>query len=375
MDRIINSIMNIFSDYVFQNGARLKNRFVVAPMTTYSSNEDLSLSKEEEIYFEARGKTFGMVITPATAINKDGQAFPNQLSIKDKSYLSSMQSLANSIKKGGAKAVLQLHHGGRMSPPNLFENQDIVSASPIKAERDYLVKPRQLLKKEVYQIIDDFASATQLAIEAGFDGVELHGANTYLIQQFFSPHSNQRTDEFGGTIAKRMTFPLFLIDKVLEAKKHYGNKEFLVGYRISPEELENPGIRLEDTERLIEEIIKKDIDYIHLSLGEYNQSSIRNLNKPDTIIKRISNIVKGEKPIIGVGQIDSLEKALDAIHLGFDLLAIGMASLADPDFVKHLEEDKKPIKEFSNKSLLPKPLLKNLHRWRNLEDRGYTFKI
>lgn len=365
--------MNLFNTFVFENGTVLKNRFVMAPMTTYSANDDLTLSIEEEKYFKARGKNFGMVITQATAISKHAQAFKNQISIKDESYLPSMKRLAKAIKSGGAKAVVQLHHGGRMNALNLFDNQDIVSASAVKAERENATLPRALSNEEVYQLIDDFVNATKLAIKAGFDGVELHGANTYLIQQFFSPHSNQREDEFGGTLDKRMRFLLLLIDRVVKAKKQYADKVFIIGYRLSPEELENPGIRIEDTLELIKELNKKEIDYIHLSLGQYNQSSMRNKNDQEMIIKKIVN-TSNVKPIIGVGQIDDLEKAKDAYSLGYSLLAIGMASLADPDFVKHLENNIKPKKTLDQLSLLPQALYERLHMWRGLEDRGFHFK-
>ena len=90
-------------------------------------------------------------------------------------------------------------------------------------------------------------STTRRAIEAGFDGVEIHGANTYLLQQFFSPHSNRRDDQWGGSLEKRMNFPLAIVDAVKQAVAKHAKAPFVVGYRISPEEGTNPGITLEDT--------------------------------------------------------------------------------------------------------------------------------
>ncbi|MDA3931391.1 MAG: NADH-dependent flavin oxidoreductase [Tenericutes bacterium] len=361
-------------NFEFDNGIKLKNRFVVAPMTTYSGNKDLTLSDEEEKYYAKRGQSFGMVITAATAISKHAQAFTNQISIQDESYLPSMKRLASTIKQGGAKAILQIHHGGRMNATDLYEDQDIVSASAIKAERKNAPTPRALKTEEVYDVIDDFAHATKLAIEAGFDGIELHGANTYLIQQFFSPHSNRREDEFGGSLEKRTKFSMLLINQALDMRTKYANKEFIIGYRLSPEEYEDPGITIEDTLYLIDKIIKKDIDYIHLSLGKYNQSSIRNSEDEEPIISKIKSVVKGKTPIIGVGQIDGLSQAKDALKLGFDLLAVGMGSLADPHYPKHLKNGQAPKKEINEESLLPKPLFERLHKWRGLEDRGYQIK-
>lgn len=364
---------DIFS-YKFKNGIELRNRLVVAPMTTYSGNDDLTLSQDEELYYRARGKQFGIVITAATAISKHAQAFSNQISIKDESYLESMKRLANAIKSGGAKAILQLHHGGRMNQPGLYEGQDIVSASSVKANRENLVKPRALETHEVYQIIEDFASATKLAILSGFDGVELHGANTYLIQQFFSPHSNIREDEFGGTINKRLKFPLELVSKILQTREEYANRDFLIGYRLSPEELETPGITLGDTDILVENLVRFDIDYLHLSLYKYDQTSLRNSEDKTLIIDRIKKIVNDAIPIIGVGQISSLNEVEDALEKGYDLLAVGMASLADVKFVDNIKNKKNPKKIIDSDSLLPKNLYNRLCLWKNIEEKGYKIK-
>jgi 2,4-dienoyl-CoA reductase-like NADH-dependent reductase (Old Yellow Enzyme family) len=364
----------IFSEFTFGHGAKMRNRLVLAPMTTYSSNDDLTLSIEEEIYYNSRSKHLGMVITAATAVSKNAQAFENQISIRDERYLDSMQRLATSIKKEGALAVIQLHHGGRMNVPNLYPNQDIVSASAVKANREYAVTPRALRTSEVYDIIDDFVNATRLAIKAGFDGIELHGANTYLIQQFFSPHSNQRTDEFGGSVEKRLTFASILIDRVIEERKQSGKDDFIIGYRFSPEEIESPGITLDDTLLLVDMLAQKDLDYIHVSLGNYKQTSIRNKKDQEPIITKLKNVVNYRVPIIGSGGLESQADILDALELGYSLFAIGMIAIADKDVGKKLEEGTLPSKVISKDSLLPTPLYNRIKKWRGIEDRGYQVK-
>ena len=365
---------NPFKEYKFKNGAKLRNRFVLAPMTTYSSNDDLTVSDEENIYYNARAKQFGMVITGATAVSKNAQAFDHQISIKDEGYLESMTKLATSIKKEGAKAVVQLHHGGRMNQPGLFPDQDIVSASAIKAERANCATPRELKNSEVYKIFDYFTNATKLAIKAGFDGVELHGANTYLLQQFFSPHSNRRTDEFGGTREKRARFILELVDRVVQVKKEFAKKDFIIGYRFSPEELENPGITLEDTLYLVEQLSRKKIDYLHISLSEYKQSSTRDKTDKVPIITQIKKRIRNSIPIIGVGRIETVEDVASCEKLGYDLYAIGFASLADPEIVDHLKLNGFGNKNITSKSLLPQRLYSRLRMWVADSNRGYTIK-
>lgn len=361
----------IFDEFTFPNGTKIRNRLCLAPMTTYSSNNDLTLSDEEEVYYNSRSKGMGMVITAATAINKHAQAFQNQISIRDIRYLDSMKRLATSIKKEGAKAILQLHHGGRMNQPNLYKNQDIVCPSPVKANREYTVTPRELRTSEIYDIIDDFVSATKLAIEAGFDGVEIHGANTYLVQQFFSPHSNQRDDEFGGSLKKRLRFPIGLTKRLLRARQHANREDFIIGYRFSPEELENPGITIQDTLLLVDELCKLEIDYLHISLGTYQQTSMRTPSDTLPIASYILQTINHRKPLIGVGGLDSKEKINDAISMGYDLIALGLIALSDLDVVDHLYQDLPLSKTISKESLLPTPLFERLHKW-NLESKGYT---
>ncbi len=353
----------IFEEFTFGHGAKLHNRLVLAPMTTYSSNVDLTLSDEEEIYYNSRAKGMGMVITAATAVSKNAQAFENQISIRDNRYLESMTRLANAIKKEGAKAVVQLHHGGRMNQPNLYPNQDIVSASAIKATRDYTVTPRKLKTSEVYDLIDDFTNATILAIKAGFDGVELHGANTYIIQQFFSPHSNRRTDEFGGSVEKRMTFPLRLVDRVLDIKKKYGTPDFIIGYRFSPEELESPGITLNQTMRLVDELASKDIDYLHISLGNYKATSIRNKDDQTPIVTKLNNVINNRVPLIGVGHLRKREDFDDALNYNYDLLAVGMIALSDKDVVEKLKNNEIPSTTFRREDLLPTPMFNRIKKY------------
>lgn len=364
----------IFKEFMFPHGKIMRNRVVLAPMTTYSSNDDLTLSDEEEVYYNSRSKHIGMVITAACAVSKNAQAFKNQISARDERYLDSMKRLAHSIKKEGALAVLQIHHGGRMNVPGLYPNQDIVSASSVKANREYAVVPRELRTSEVYDVIDEFVNATRIAIEAGFDGIEIHGANTYLVQQFFSPNSNQRNDEFGPDLLKRLTFPLTLIDKLIELKRKLKKKEFIIGYRFSPEELENPGITLDDTLVLVDNLIRKDIDYLHISLGSYKQSSMRDKEDEESIVTKISNVINRRVPFIGAGGIESLEDIEDAFKIGYDLVALGMITIADKDTVLKFKNNEEPSKVISKESLLPTPLYKRIKSWKGIEKRGYSVK-
>ena len=185
----------LFQPLTFNNGATLPNRLVLAPMTHWASHEDGTASEAEIDFVASRSKGLGMVITAATTVHPTGRAFdgePNAIRAED---LPGLRRLAQSIQAKGAKAVLQIHHGGRMCPPELVPGGEPLSASAVAPVREGAVTPREMTELEIEETIAAYGEAARRAVEAGFDGVEIHGANTYLIQQFFSPHSNRRTDK------------------------------------------------------------------------------------------------------------------------------------------------------------------------------------
>lgn len=181
--------------FTLPNGVTIKNRIVLPPMTEQMAFEDGSVTLEEINYMQQRAGGVGLFITPVAYINKEGKGFEGQLGVEDDSKIPGLAKLAHAIKARGAKAILQIFSAGRMTNSLITRGLQPVSASSIPAPRQGSETPRELSGNEVINLIRDFAQATRRAIEAGFDGIELHGANTYLLQQFFSPHSNRRTDE------------------------------------------------------------------------------------------------------------------------------------------------------------------------------------
>ncbi|AKU79451.1 NADH-dependent flavin oxidoreductase [Spiroplasma turonicum] len=326
----------------------LKNRFVMAPMTNMMSFCDGEVTDNEINYYSLRSKEVGMVITAAAYINKEAKTWEGQLSISEDSMINSLSLLSESIKINGSKAILQIFHGGRMSNSKVLKGLRPVSASEVSAIRTNSELPRSLSLKEIYSVIDDFKKATIRAMQSGFDGVEIHGANTYLIQQFFSPHSNRRSDDFGGTIEKRYKFIDLLVNELIELKNIY-NKDFIIGYRLSPEEYEEPGIRFEDTLFLVDKLSEKDLDYIHISLSNYNQvsKSFNYLKRP--MISYIYELINNRTKLIVVGGIKTINDLENSLMYS-DLVAIGKPLITDPNFVsKILDNKEKDINFHLNK--------------------------
>lgn len=330
---------DLFTSYTLPNGVELKNRIVMAPMTNYSANPDGTVSDAEVNYYVRRSKGVGMVVTACTYVTPNGKGFDGEFAGDRDEMIPSFQRLASAIKAEGAKAVLQIFHGGRLCPPELVPNGDIVSASDVPVERTGAISPRALTETEIEEIIDAFGETTRRAIEAGFDGVEIHGANGYLIQQFFSPHSNRREDRFGGSLEKRMTFPLAIVDKVKSVVEKHATSPFIVGYRFSPEEPETPGITMADTLALVDALANKGLDYLHVSLSEFFSTPRRGVDdltktRIDYLLEKIDNRV----PLIGVGSIYTAEDARKAFETGVPLIALGRELIIDPDWVQKVAE-------------------------------------
>ncbi|ARJ51548.1 NADH-dependent flavin oxidoreductase [Staphylococcus lutrae] len=326
----------LFEPLELPNGATVRNRFVLAPLTHTLSNEDGTVSDVELEFVTSRSKDVGIAITAASYVNKEGKAFPGEPSISKESDIDGLRTLAQKMKEGGAKAVVQIHHGGAKSLPELVPNGDVKAPSAISTVgfgKDTTHDARAMTDEEVATMIKDFGKATSLAIKAGFDGVEIHGANHYAIHQFTSPHYNRRTDQWKDCLA----IPHAITDEVLSVARSEGPKDFIVGYRFSPEEAEEGGLTMDITERIVKALIEKPIDYLHVSLMALH-SKIRSGQYEGQ--KRIDLILKwmqGRMPLIAVGAVFNAEDARSGIEAGVPLIALGRGLLFDQDFIRKIK--------------------------------------
>ncbi|MCM3676271.1 NADH-dependent flavin oxidoreductase [Peribacillus simplex] len=328
----------LFESFNLGEKLEVKNRLVMAPMTNFSSNPDGTVTDAEVNYYERRSSGVGMVITACTYVTANGKGFHGEFGGDQDELIPSLSRLASAIKAKGAKAILQIFHGGREVPPELIPNGDVVSASNIPSEGEGKAVPRPLSEKEIESIILDFGETTRRAIEAGFDGVEIHGANGYLLQQFFSPHSNRREDKWGGSLEKRLTFPLAVVDEVKKAVAEHAKDPFIVGYRFSPEEPETPGITMEDTLALIDGLVTKNLDYLHVSLMDFWSKARRGAEVDRPRIEIIKERIGDHVPLIGVGSIYTADDAIKALQSGVPLIALGREIIIDPEWVQKVEQ-------------------------------------
>ena len=343
----------LFQPLTFNNGATLPNRLVLAPMTHWASHEDGTASEAEIDFVASRSKGLGMVISAATTVHPTGRAFdgePNAIRAED---LPGLRRLAQSIQAKGAKAVLQIHHGGFRALPHLVPANGVVAPSAftlippsfsfdIEADKRLQSEARVLTDAEIRELVAAYAQATQYAVDAGFDGVEIHGANGYLLQQFYSAASNLRDDEWGGNREKRMAFPLAVARAVADTVAASGRQDFIVGYRFSPEEAPANGIKMADTLALIDELVKLPLQYLHVSLGDFNEPAENAAAHPELPPQRIAQIhrhLAGRLPLVGVGGLVSAQSIADAGNSGHaELIAVGRGAIINPDFAVKIAE-------------------------------------
>lgn len=328
----------LFTPLTFYAGdITLRNRLVLAPMTTWSSNDDGTITPDELEFLRRRARGVGMAMTAACYVQSEGKAFDGQWSCATDAMIPSLRAAAEAIKSQGAVAVLQLHHGGRISPSRLIGGPP-VSASAVPAERPDAETPRAMTEQEIEETIEAFGAATKRAIRAGFNGVELHGANAYLLQQFFSPHSNRRQDLWGGAVENRAAFPIAVLEEVQEVVRRNAYFPFGIGYRLSPEELEVPGITMEETLELVEGIAACRPDWIHVSTGNFFAGSIRRSRDTRPRTALIAEKVRNRTVIIGSGSITDPDLAVRALEQGADLLALGRQLVVDPEWPQKVLE-------------------------------------
>ena len=324
----------LFQTYTLNNGVTIKNRLVVAPMTHFGSQADGLISDQERTFLSNRAGDMGLFITAATLVQKDGKAFHGQPEATGEHCLDSLKETAQILQQQGAKAILQIHHGGSKAMNDLLDGLDKISASASEAEH-----AREATAKEVKALIASYAQAADLALRAGFDGVEIHGANTYLIQQFYSAQSNRRNDQWGGSLENRMRFPLAVIDAVIAVREKHQRDDFIIGYRFSPEEPGDDGLTMTETGALIDALVQKPLQYLHVSLWEFDKKIRRGGDTAQTRMQFIHERINGKLPLIGVGNLFTADQILAAYETGWaEFIALGKTVMINPHIATQIRE-------------------------------------
>lgn len=322
----------------------LKNRLVTTAMESCYCDDDGVITQRYIDYVAARAKGgWGMQTTELTSVSKNGRAFYRCCELWDDKFIPGHKKMVEAVHANGGKICIQLAHGGRQTGFAVTGVQDVAPsalACPVRANTPE-DKPRELTIEEIHEIVNDFAKTALRAKQAGYDAIEIHGAHGYLIQQFFSPFSNKRTDKYGGSLYNRARFALEVVAAVREAV----GKEFPLIYRLTTSELMG-GARLEigDTRALAIMLEEAGVDAINASVGSHSTAGFTP-NVPAAVphgynldlteeIKKVVSI-----PVFGNGRINDPYMAEAVLRSGkADVVAMGRASLTDPEFPNKVRE-------------------------------------
>jgi N-ethylmaleimide reductase len=319
---------------------QLKNRIVMAPMTRSRALENNAPNNLVATYYGQRAGA-GLIITEGTSPSPNGVGYARIPGIFSEEQVKGWKLVADAVHAGGSKLFMQLMHTGRVSHIlNMPEGAEVLAPSAIAAKGDMwtdqngmqpLPVPRAMTTAEVKQTIQEHITAAKNAIKAGLDGVEVHGANGYLIEQFIHPGSNQRTDEYGGSIENRARFILEVTEGIVEA---IGKDR--VGVRLSPYGALNDMAIYAEIEQtynyLAEKLNEIGVVYVHL----VNHSSMGAPEVPASTVQSIRE--RFQKSLILSGGYD-LERAEKDLQSGLaNLIAFGRPFIANPDLVERLEK-------------------------------------
>jgi 2,4-dienoyl-CoA reductase-like NADH-dependent reductase (Old Yellow Enzyme family) len=333
--------MVVWSPFRFNSGQAIANRFAMAPLTTDASRQDGTVTDHELGFVRRRAASgFALTVSSAAYVEQDGRSWQG-IGAAHEGHLSSLHQLAEAMRAAGGLAILQIYDGGRIAKPELIGEQRLRAPSAVASLRPGARTPRAMSADEIEGLIASFGKAASLARKAGFDGVEVHGANHYAIHQFFSPRANHRDDKWGGTLSKRMNFPLAVARAVRDAL----GPKLITGFRVTPFESEAGGYTLEDAKLLCNELAGLDLDYISVSLDDYRNSRptgetrvyngpLQNsYTPPQNPVAEFARVIAGRSALMASGGIKTSADAEGALQMGADLVAVGRAVVVDPEWL------------------------------------------
>jgi len=331
--------MATVQDELIINGMRLRNRLAMPPITTNYGTPAGIVTEDILEFYSERSKDVGLVIVEACTVRIDGRIVGGSLGLWEDGQMAGMKRLADSIRKPGAAAVLQISHAGARGFPAEGEMR---GASPSGFPFRPDVAPLTMSPAQIDQMVTDFADAAGRAAEAGFDGVEIHGAHFYLISQFLSPLTNQRKDRYGGGARERATFAF----EVVRAARERLGKSYPIFFRLNAVENVEGGQTLEDALVVSKLLADEGVDVLDVSLIANSSwkeiedqrflaaSSALSKDQPAGANVAAAAAVKEAAglPVIAVGKLAEKDAAGEALRDSpIDIVAIGRQMIADPD--------------------------------------------
>lgn len=318
---------SLFSPLTFRGGAVAPNRVALAPLTNGQSNLDGTLG-DDELHWLARRVDggFGVLITCAAYVARDGMAWRGQLGVSDDAHLPGMTRLAARLAARGGLGVVQLYHGG-LRADSALSGEPTWSASEHREDSPGYQVPRAATEQDLARVIEQFAAAAARCERAGFAGVEVHGAHGYLLSQFLSRTMNQRRDDWGGPIEQRAR----LVREVTRQIRARVSPRFVVGVRLSLEDVFSArGLDLDESLWVAARLAEDGADYVHASLWKTDANTSKRPDEHPLPLLRAA--LPREVAIVAAGSIWTRPEAELALERGADVVALGRAAVLNPDW-------------------------------------------
>ncbi|MCT4509962.1 MAG: NADH:flavin oxidoreductase [Tepidibacter sp.] len=328
----------------------LKNRFVRSATWENMTTEDGHMTDElYKIYKELAKGEVGLIITGYANVVQEEQPNPGMMGIYNDSFIDEYKKLTDLVHKYDSKIVMQIAYGGTKTKYNV--GQRIIFAPSEVPERGTKTLGKSMTKEEIDYIVDAFAKAGKRSKDSGFDGVEIHGAHTYLINQFLSPYYNKREDEYGGSLENRMRFLIEIYSKMREMV----GRDYPILVKLTASEFFDGGLTFEETKIICKKLEELGVDGIEISGNIHGkaksmvgQSFDGYEIKKEGYFFEYGNIISNEVdiPIITVGgltNINNIEKILNETNI--DFFAISRPLLTEPNLIKRWKDgNKEPVK-------------------------------
>jgi 2,4-dienoyl-CoA reductase-like NADH-dependent reductase (Old Yellow Enzyme family) len=327
---------NLFQSFPLNDAIELSNRIVMAPLTRCMADDDLVPTQAMADYYAKRADS-GLIISEATIIRPDGQGYPNTPGLFTEQQVAGWRVVTDAVHANGGKIFAQLWHTGRVAHPFFYDGEHVLAPSAEKVEgtvprmRDLAYQvPKAASVSEIEQLVEDFAKGAENAMLAGFDGIEIHGANGYLLDQFLHHDSNKRDDQYGGSAQNMVRFPLAVVDEI--ASRIGWHKTAL---RISPGAYFNMAGDDRDREvfeYLLDQLEQRSLAYLHMGLfDDAMEFDYLGGGATDFVRKHYT------KTLMGVGSYTAQTGSEAIANKRFDLLAIGRPFIANPDYIAKLK--------------------------------------
>ncbi|MEU6988573.1 NADH:flavin oxidoreductase [Streptomyces sp. NPDC046324] len=353
-------------------GSTLANRLAVAPMTRVSASEDGTPTEAMARYYSAFASGgFGLVITEGTYTDTQySQGYFCQPGIVTKSHVEAWRPIADSIHTNGARAVMQLMHAGALSQGNRFRT-DTAGPSAVPPMGQMMPEyggsgpwptPRAMTHDDIDTAVRGFVGAALNARLAGFDGVEVHAANGYLLDQFLTDYTNLRSDSYGGSVKNRISLTAQVVERI---RALIPDKNFWVGVRLSQTKVNDFQYRWagsDDARTVFTSLADAGADYLHIASEGRDWIETARLDDGETITalaKKVTGL-----PVIANGGMHDMNQAADLLEGGHaDVLSLGRGALANPDLPSRIAGGHE-LETFDHAMLQPRASLDNAAQWR-----------